>query len=396
MAEFGVLFFLLFIAIATLVIAAKTIKIVPQATVMLIERLGRFSRVATSGLNIIVPFLDKPRAVYWTNVRPGLVSIDLREQYIDLPPQPVITRDNVTIHVDSVVYWQITDPIKAVYEVTDLVGAIVQLTITGMRAVIGDMDLDHTLSSRDQINAKLRIDPRRGDRQVGREGHARRREEHQPARGRARHDGEADDGRAQPARARASGRGRQAGRHHARRGREAGRRDARGGRESSRPSSRPKARRRRDSAMPRPRPRPSRRIARVMLDHGNPAQYLITQRYIESFERDVARPELEGHLHAGRDLQPCFRASAPSRRCSPRRARNAATKAAVSSCRPAAHGSCRTPERRLTTESTETRPGAISLQAVSLSLWLTVLDLKRVTRQWSVARAAGAEFAADD
>jgi regulator of protease activity HflC (stomatin/prohibitin superfamily) len=73
------------------------------------------------------------------------------------PPQPVITRDNVTIHVDSVVYWQITDPIKAVYEVNDLVGGIVQLTITGMRAVMGDMDLDHTLSQRDQINSKLRL-----------------------------------------------------------------------------------------------------------------------------------------------------------------------------------------------------------------------------------------------
>src|SRR6201991_1655277 len=152
----AVLFFM-FLAISALVVAAKTIKIVPQATVMLIERLGRFSRVATSGLNVIVPFLDKPRGVYWTNVRPGLASIDLREQYTDLPPQPVITRDNVTIHVDSVVYWQIPDPIKAVYEVADLIGAIVQLTITGMRAVIGDMDLDHTLSQRDQINAKLRI-----------------------------------------------------------------------------------------------------------------------------------------------------------------------------------------------------------------------------------------------
>jgi regulator of protease activity HflC (stomatin/prohibitin superfamily) len=124
---------------------------------MLIERLGRFSRVATSGLNVIVPFLDRPRGVYWTNVRPNLTSIDLREQYIDLPPQPVITRDNVTINVDSVVYWQITDPVKAVYEVTDLVGGLVQLTITGMRSVMGEMDLDHTLSSRDQINAKLRL-----------------------------------------------------------------------------------------------------------------------------------------------------------------------------------------------------------------------------------------------
>src|SRR5919205_422623 len=155
--ELGIVAFFFFIALAALIIAAKTIKIVPQATVMLIERLGSFNRRAESGLNVIIPFIDKPRGVYWTNVRPGLASIHLREQYIDLPPQPVITRDNVTIHVDSVVYWQITDPIKAVYEVADLIGAIVQLTITGMRAVIGDMDLDHTLSQRDQINAKLRI-----------------------------------------------------------------------------------------------------------------------------------------------------------------------------------------------------------------------------------------------
>ena len=157
MAETLFLVFFFFIAIFLLVVAAKTIKIVPQATVMIIERLGRFSRVAESGLNIIVPFLDKPRGVYWSNVRPGLASIDLREQYIDMPPQPVITRDNVTIHVDSVVYWQITDATKAVYEVADLVGSLVQLTITGMRSVMGEMDLDHTLSSRDQINAKLRI-----------------------------------------------------------------------------------------------------------------------------------------------------------------------------------------------------------------------------------------------
>ncbi|HET7287028.1 MAG TPA: SPFH domain-containing protein [Pyrinomonadaceae bacterium] len=146
-----------FIAVVLLVIAAKTIRIVPQATVMLVERLGRFDRLAREGLNILVPFIDKPRAVFWTNTRPGLTSIDLREQYIDLPPQPVITRDNVTIHVDSVVYWQITDAIKAVYEMNDLVGGIVQLTITGMRAVMGDMDLDHTLSQRDQINSKLRL-----------------------------------------------------------------------------------------------------------------------------------------------------------------------------------------------------------------------------------------------
>ena len=147
-----------FIAIVLLVIAVKTIRIVPQATVMLIERLGSFHHVAQQRPeHPLCRFIDKPRAVYWTNTRPGVTSIDLREQYIDLPPQPVITRDNVTIHVDSVVYWQITDPIKAVYEMNDLVGGIVQLTITGMRAVMGEMDLDHTLSQRDQINAKLRL-----------------------------------------------------------------------------------------------------------------------------------------------------------------------------------------------------------------------------------------------
>ena len=158
MELFGLGFvFLVFLGIALLVVAAKTIKIVPQSSVLLIERLGRFHRVAASGLNIIVPFFESPRAYYWTNSRPGITSIDLREQYIDLPPQPVITRDNVTINVDSVVYWQITDPIKAVYEVNDLVGGIVQLTITGMRSVMGEMDLDHTLSNRDQINNKLRL-----------------------------------------------------------------------------------------------------------------------------------------------------------------------------------------------------------------------------------------------
>lgn len=155
--EFFVLGFAAFVIIAMLVVAAKTIKIVPQSSVLLIERLGRFHKVAQSGLNIVVPFFEAPRAVYWTNSRPGITSIDLREQYIDLPPQPVITRDNVTINVDSVVYWQITDPVKSVYEVNDLVGGLVQLTITGMRSVMGEMDLDHTLSNRDQINAKLRL-----------------------------------------------------------------------------------------------------------------------------------------------------------------------------------------------------------------------------------------------
>ncbi len=154
----GAGFFLFFVLFLGLLIAAwKAVRIVPQSSVLLIERLGKFSRVANTGLNMLMPFVEAPRTVFWTNSRPGMTSIDLREQYIDLPPQPVITRDNVTINVDSVVYWQITDPVKAVYEITDLVGGIVQLTITGMRSVMGEMDLDHTLSNRDQINSKLQM-----------------------------------------------------------------------------------------------------------------------------------------------------------------------------------------------------------------------------------------------
>jgi regulator of protease activity HflC (stomatin/prohibitin superfamily) len=151
------LLFLLFIGVALLTVAWKTIKIVPQSSVLLIERFGRFHRVAASGLNIIIPFFEAARTVYWTNTRPGISSIDLREQFIDLPPQSVISRDNVMVNVDSVVYWQITDPVKATYEVNDLVGSLVQLTFTGMRSVIGKLDLDHTLSSRDQINNELRV-----------------------------------------------------------------------------------------------------------------------------------------------------------------------------------------------------------------------------------------------
>ena len=148
---------LFIIAIIVLFIAARTIRIVPQATVLMIERLGKFDRIGSSGLNVLVPFLDRPRSVNWSGQRPGMSQIDLREQFTDLLPQPVITRDNVTIMVDSVIYWQITDPGKAVYEINDLVGGIIQLTITAMRNVIGELDLDHALSSRDTINSRLRV-----------------------------------------------------------------------------------------------------------------------------------------------------------------------------------------------------------------------------------------------
>ena len=139
-----------------LMVAAKTIRVVPQATVMIVERLGRFHKLADSGLHLFVPFLDKPRGVLWQGLGPAQ-SIDLREQFIDMPLQSAITKDNVQIDVDSVVYWQITDPLKSVYEVVDLIGGIVQLTVTGMRSVMGDMDLDQCLSSREEINGKLRL-----------------------------------------------------------------------------------------------------------------------------------------------------------------------------------------------------------------------------------------------
>ncbi|MCI0665438.1 MAG: SPFH/Band 7/PHB domain protein [Acidobacteria bacterium] len=150
------IFPLLIIAMIVLYITAKAIRIVPQATVLIIERLGKFDRLASSGLNLITPFLDRPRGVYWSGLRAGTIQIDLREQFTDLAPQPVITRDNVTILVDSIIYWQVTDPVKAVYEVNDLVGGIIQLTITAMRNVIGELDLDHALTSRDTINSRLR------------------------------------------------------------------------------------------------------------------------------------------------------------------------------------------------------------------------------------------------
>ena len=270
--EFGIIFFFLFIGIAALVIAAKTIKIVPQATVMLIERLGRFNRIADSGLNVIVPFLDKPRGVYWTNVRPGLASIDLREQYIDLPPQPVITRDNVTIHVDSVVYWQITDAKMAVYEVADLVGSLVQLTITGMRAVMGDMDLDHTLSSRDQINSKLRIILDEATDKWG----------VKVTRVDVKNITPPEDVRLTMEKQMTAERNRRALVLQAEGDKQAAITRAEGEKQSAILAAEGAAQARLRNA--EAEAEAISQVARVMLDHGNPAQYLITQRYIESLK----------------------------------------------------------------------------------------------------------------
>ncbi len=138
--------FLLILLVIILVIAFMSIKIVKQSEVYIIERLGKFYKVADAGLTIIVPFFDHVRSV-----------VSLKQQTMDVPPQGVITKDNVTITIDTVVFYQITDPAKAVYEIQSLKKGIEYLAITTIRDIIGKMDLDETFSSRDSINDKLRV-----------------------------------------------------------------------------------------------------------------------------------------------------------------------------------------------------------------------------------------------
>ena len=138
--------FLIFLLIIIAIIAFKTIKIVKQSEVYIIERLGKFYKVADAGLTIIIPFIDQVRSV-----------VSLKQQTMDVPPQGVITQDNVTITIDTVVFYKITDPAKAVYEIQSLKKGIEYLAITTIRDIVGKMDLDQTFSSRDAINDKLRV-----------------------------------------------------------------------------------------------------------------------------------------------------------------------------------------------------------------------------------------------
>ena len=140
--------------IVGLITAVKGIMIVEQATVTMVERLGKFHKMASSGINFIWPFVDKIRPFVMRDQWFGFV--DLREQVMDFPPSSVITRDNVTMEVDAVLFYQITDPMKATYEITNLGNAIVQLTITSLRNVMGELALDETLTSRETVNVKLR------------------------------------------------------------------------------------------------------------------------------------------------------------------------------------------------------------------------------------------------
>ena len=137
-----------------LFVASKGIQIVQQASVKIVERWGRFHKIARSGINFVWPVMDSIRPFVMSGRQLG--KMDLREQVIDFAPQPVITRDNVTMEVDTVVYYQITDPIKAMYEIVDLGAAIHQLTVTSLRNVMGELALDETLTSRETVNTKLR------------------------------------------------------------------------------------------------------------------------------------------------------------------------------------------------------------------------------------------------
>jgi regulator of protease activity HflC (stomatin/prohibitin superfamily) len=140
----GTILLLVFIALVVLVIS-RSIRIVPQATAGIVERFGRYHRTLNAGLNMVTPFVDRLRPL-----------IDLREQVVSFPPQPVITRDNLVVGIDTVIYFQVTDARAATYEVANYITAVEQLTVTTLRNVVGGMDLEHALTSRDQINGELR------------------------------------------------------------------------------------------------------------------------------------------------------------------------------------------------------------------------------------------------
>ncbi|MBP3765214.1 MAG: SPFH/Band 7/PHB domain protein [Bacteroidaceae bacterium] len=161
------LIILAIIALAIVVLISKGILIVPQSETQVIERLGRYDRTLQSGLNIIMPFVDRPREICTRisyqapNGKSYAIikttkKIDLREQVYDFPKQSVITKDNVVTEINALLYFQIMDPVKAVYEIDNLPNAIEKLTQTTLRNVVGELELDESLTSRDIINSKLR------------------------------------------------------------------------------------------------------------------------------------------------------------------------------------------------------------------------------------------------
>jgi regulator of protease activity HflC (stomatin/prohibitin superfamily) len=133
------------VVVFAIVVMARTIRIVPQARAGIVERFGKYKASLPAGLNIVVPFVDKLRYM-----------IDLREQVVSFPPQPVITEDNLVVSIDTVIYFQVTDPVAATYEIANYIQAVEQLTMTTLRNIVGGMDLEQALTSRDEINNRLR------------------------------------------------------------------------------------------------------------------------------------------------------------------------------------------------------------------------------------------------
>jgi regulator of protease activity HflC (stomatin/prohibitin superfamily) len=139
------LILLIVLVVFAIIVVAKSVALIPQAEAAVIERLGRYSRTVSGQLTLLVPFVDRIRA-----------RVDLRERVVSFPPQPVITEDNLTLNIDTVVYFQVTDPAKAVYQISNYIVGVEQLTTTTLRNVVGGMTLEQTLTSRDSINAQLR------------------------------------------------------------------------------------------------------------------------------------------------------------------------------------------------------------------------------------------------
>jgi regulator of protease activity HflC (stomatin/prohibitin superfamily) len=135
----------LVVVLLAVIVLIKAVRIVPQARARNVERLGRYHRTLNPGLNVVIPFVDR---VY--------PAIDLREQVVTFKPQPVITEDNLVVEIDTVLYFQVTDPRSAAYEIANYLQAVEQLTVTTLRNVVGSMDLERTLTSRDEINSRLR------------------------------------------------------------------------------------------------------------------------------------------------------------------------------------------------------------------------------------------------
>jgi regulator of protease activity HflC (stomatin/prohibitin superfamily) len=143
-----------------LTVLAKMIFVVQQSEAVVVERLGSYARTLQAGLNFVVPFFDQPRRIFWVdsgNIIISTTRLDLRESVLDVPSQVVITKDNVSIEIDALLYLQIIDPVKATYEIANLPVAVAQLAQTSLRNVVGEMDLDQSLVSRDTINTKLKV-----------------------------------------------------------------------------------------------------------------------------------------------------------------------------------------------------------------------------------------------